>query len=256
MEISEDVLKFLNREDVQNALVRNDMQELYTIAENPYLGDSTMGELTDILIQAGIDPLLGMTEIPIGFLAYRGDIKSFSIPIGITKINGSAFSFAGLESVTIPSSVREIDREAFYNCENLKTVRLPVGVGLYGSAFSHSGLESVELKDVKLQGRFIFWSCKQLKSVIIKGNMPEIPTWTFVDCRKLTHVELPASLKEIESSTFLSCSRLEEIDFAGTVDQWKDIKIHKNNAKLFSCKIICSDGILKYDSDVAEWRQV
>ena len=259
MEISEKVLEFLNRSDVQNALARNDMQELYKLAtdtyEQGYLPAGDIGELTSILMQAGINPLLGTTEIPTCFL-YKQGIKEFNIPTGITKINNYAFAYTDLENITIPSSVKIIGDDAFYNCKNLKTVKLPTGVELYEDAFSSSGLESVELKDVKLQGYFIFEFCKQLKSVIIKGNTPEIPSYTFAKCTNLTHVELPANLKKIEGLIFYDCTKLEEIDFTGTTEQWREIDIHKSNAKLFNCKIICSDGILKYDKAMEEWVKV
>ena len=253
MEISEDVLEFLNREDVQDALARNGMQELYIVAKNPYLGDLTMGELTSILIQAGIDPLLGMTEIPTCFLFYQSDIKSFSIPTRITKINDGAFAYAGLESITIPNSVEVISDGAFHMCGNLKTAELPVGVELYGSAFNSSGLESIELKDVKLQDHLIFDDCEQLKSAVIKGDTPVIPDWTFEGCFNLTHIELPEALKQIGRNVFYRCRKLRKIDFAGTMEQWREIEIDKNNARLFSCKIICSDGTLKFDKTAKEW---
>ena len=254
MEISEKVLKFLNREDVQSALIKNNLKQLYKLAENLYLSDPDIGELTNILIQAGIDPLLGMTEIPTCFLYYQEGIKSFSIPVGIIKIGRGAFAYTDLESITIPNSVKVIEEFAFASCENLKTVELPAGVELHRGAFSHSGLESIELKDVKLRDIIIFDSCKQLKSVIIKGDTPVIPDWTFYDCTNLTHVELPANLKKIENSILSGCSSLEEIDFAGTVEQWREIEVDGDNRKLFSCKIICSDGILRYDKTIEEWK--
>ena len=135
MEISEKVLKFLNREDVQDALIKNNLKQLYTIAKYPYLIDPNIGELTNILIQAGIDPLLGMTEIPACFLYHQKDIKSFSIPTRITKINDGAFENTDLESITIPNSVKVIGNDAFFRCKNLKTIELPVGVELYGGCF-------------------------------------------------------------------------------------------------------------------------
>ena len=254
MEISEDVLKFLNRLDVQDALVRNDMQELYRLTENPYLGDLTIGELTNILIQAGIDPLLGMTEIPTCFLYLQESIKFFNIPQGITKINNYAFVYTDLESITIPNSVKVIERSAFYGCKNLKTVSLPTGVLLENRAFKFSGLESVELKDVKLQGPSIFQHCEQLKSVVIKGDTPVIPARTFENCIDLTHVELPETLKQIIGyDVFYGCDKLREIDFAGTVNQWKNIEIDESNRALFGYKIICSDGTLKFDKTAKEW---
>ena len=258
MEISENVLEFLNRLDVQNALVRNDTQELYKLAADGqgYLPVDDIGELTSILMQAGIDPLLGMTEIPVYFLYLQESIKFFNIPQGITKINNYAFVYTDLESITIPNSVRVIDSDAFYGCKNLKTVELPTGVELYLSAFSLSGLESVELKDVKLRDIIIFYNCKQLKSVTVKGDTPVIPDHTFANCFNLTHIELPETLERIRYDVFSGCDKLREINFAGTMDQWKDIRTHKDNAKLFNCKIICSDGILKYDKAMEEWVKV
>lgn len=258
MKIRKRVLEFLNETDVQDALAWNDTQELYKLAADASRqGDLSLrdiGELTSILMQAGINPLEGMTEIPVYFLYEQEGIKSFNIPRGITKIGVSAFEHTDLESITIPNSVKVISTGAFRSCAGLKTVKLPAGVELHVSAFSSSGLESIELKDVKLQDYLIFWSCKQLKSVIIKGDTPVIPARTFANCYKLTHVELPETVKQIGPDVFNECDKLRKIDFAGTTGQWKNIEIDKDNRKLFICKIICSDGTLKYDSDVEEWK--
>ena len=260
MKISEKVLEFLNREDVQDALVRNDTQELYKLAvgrtNQGDLQASDIGELTSILMQAGIDPLLGMTEIPMCFLCGQKGIKEFNIPMGITKINGYAFENTDLESITIPSSVGEIGSSTFYNCEDLKTVKLPAGVELRGHVFSSSGLESIELKDVKLQSYATFRYCGQLKSVVIKGDTPIIPNEIFASCYKLTHVELPETLKLIGRDVFYGCTELREIKFAGTMEQWKNIEISTFDTVLSTCSIICPDGTLKYDSDAGEWKQV
>ena len=260
MKISEKVLKFLNREDVQSALVRNDMQELYKLVIDAYgRGDflpEHIGELTSLLMQAGIHPLEGMTEIPTYFLCGQEGIKSFSIPVGITRINSHAFAYADLENITIPNSVKVISTGAFRSCAGLKTVELPTGVELYESVFSLSGLESIELKDAKLQDSSIFWSCEQLKSVIIRGNTPLIPDHTFANCTNLTHVKLPETLERIRYDVFSGCSKLRKINFAGTVNQWNSIKMGRPNRYLYGCKIICSDGTLKFDKTVKEWIEV
>ena len=256
MKISEKVLKFLNREDVQGALARNDTQELYKLAESLRLSALAIGGLTNILIQAGIDPLLNMTEIPAFFLYKQKDIKEFNIPQGITTIGPDVFAHTDLENITIPNSVRVIDTGAFYKCENLKTVKLPVGVQLLILAFFSTGLESIELEDVKLQDAGIFEGCEQLKSVIIKGNTPVIPYHTFENCTDLTHVELPEALEQVEYDVFHGCKKLRKINFACTMDRWKDIEIDKDNRKLFSCKIICSDGTLKFDKTAKDWIEI
>ena len=258
MEISKNVLEFLSRKDVQDALVRNDMQELYKLTTDGqgYLPVDDIGELTSILMQAGIDPLKGMTEIPMFFLSWQSDIKSFSIPMGITKIGLDAFAHTGLESITIPNSVKVISTGAFRSCAGLKTIKLPTGVELYMGAFGSSGLESVELRDAKLQDHSIFDDCVQLKSVVIKGDTPVIPDGTFYGCFNLTHVELPETLEQVGYNAFYRCNKLRKINFAGTVEQWREIKIRKDNARLFSCKIICSDSVLKYNKTTGDWIEV
>lgn len=256
MEIRKEILEFLEEFDVQDALVRDDIRKVYEIAESWFTYRSFIRELTSILMQAGVDPLQDMTEIPEDFLYEQENITEFNIPDGITKIGDSAFEDTDLESVTIPDSVKEIRGRAFADCTNLKTVKLPVGIQLSTCVFLNSGLESIELKDVKLQDSSIFSDCKQLKSAIIKGDTPSIPYSTFEGCGNLTRVELPASLKEIESNSFYNCSKLKEINYVGTANQWKDIKISSSNARLFRCKIICSGGVLKYDKTAEEWVEI
>ena len=58
----------------------------------------------------------------IGSDAFRGcsSLTSMTIPEGVTSIGSGAFS--GCSSVTIPESMKYIDRYAFYDCSNLKDV--------------------------------------------------------------------------------------------------------------------------------------
>ena len=226
MEISGDVLKFLGEEDVQSALVRNDMQELYKLAVDGfmqgYLLAGHIGELTAILMQAGINPLLGMIEIPTYFLCMQVGIESFSVPQGITKINGSAFEYTDLESITIPNSVKVIGWFAFADCKLLKEIVIP---------------ESVE--EMK---QSTFLHCTNLQSAIIKGRITVLPQNCFDGCTNLIHIELPGTLEQIESYAFRNCTKLKEIKFAGTMEQWKNIKIDKYNSRTLSRRIVCSDG--------------
>ena len=252
MEINKYTIEFLNRKDVQDALAHNDMSTFYELASSSY---ASTGAITRLLMEAGIDPLQGMTEIPGRFLHNQKDIKAFNIPEGIIKIGCSAFELAGLESIHIPDSVEEIEPWVFSGTESLKEVRLPRGVELGQRCFADSGLESVELEDVRL-GSYdfgLFCNCKNLKSAIIKGNIELLSLRLFENCSSLTHVELPTSLGVVKGDVFRGCTKLSKIDFEGATKQWKQIKISKRNERLFNCEIICSDGALKFDKDTRKW---
>ena len=70
--------------------------------------------LTDIFIEAGIDPLKYMDAVPIAYL-YRTDLdlKEINVPDNIKYIYKQAFEDARLRKVTIPKTVIKIAKSAF-----------------------------------------------------------------------------------------------------------------------------------------------
>ena len=51
--------------------------------------------------------------------------KHVRLPLFLERIEGSAFTSSGIENIYIPKHIKYISREAFNNCQNLKTVTLP-----------------------------------------------------------------------------------------------------------------------------------
>ena len=70
--------------------------------------------LTDIFIEAGIDPLKYMDTVPIAYL-YKTDLdlKEINVPDNIKYIYKYAFEEAKLRKVTIPKTVIKIAKSAF-----------------------------------------------------------------------------------------------------------------------------------------------
>ena len=75
----------------------------------------------------------------------------FTVPEGIVKIGYRCFCNTNVEEVILPSSVREIDCEAFRWCKNLKTINLPEGLETIGvSSFRETGIKEIVIpKSVK-----------------------------------------------------------------------------------------------------------
>jgi len=58
--------------------------------------------------------------------------KNTNIPQDIKKIGIGAFSETKISSITIPSSVKEIENRAFENCSNLSKITLNEGLEKIG----------------------------------------------------------------------------------------------------------------------------
>ena len=100
---------------------------------------------------------------------YSGNDSSVSIPEGVTKIGGDAFSgCTSLASVTIPASVTEIGGRAFRDCTALASISIPAGVTKIGES--------------------AFQGCTSLPSVSIPGSVAEISDSAFKDCTALKDV--------------------------------------------------------------------
>ena len=84
-------------------------------------------------------------------------LRTIDLPNGLEEIGLRVFRESGLESITMPSSVRTICQSAFCKCPNLKRVMLNEGLEVLGTdeyapdgrpwcgVFQESGVESIEM---------------------------------------------------------------------------------------------------------------
>ena len=169
--INPQLIKFLREPEVQECIDRGDWEELYRLASI-----SITSKLTRLLYRAKLDPLTGLTRIPVYFLA-RTSIKSFTIPDTVKIIGSCVFeSCTKLESITIPDSVTSIGGSAFDGCSSLTSINIPDNVTYIGdSAFSAcSSLESVIIgNSIKYIGYNAFTSCRSLEEVTFRSTITE-----------------------------------------------------------------------------------
>lgn len=125
-----------------------------------------------------------------------------------------------LEAVTLPEDISELPRDIFYDCSSLKSLDIPAGVTMIGeSAFS--GCAS--LTSVNLPGRltsiesYTFKGCSSLKSLAIPTSIGKIGEFAFEGCTSLQTVVLPAGLTSIENSLFLGCESLKSVNIPENV---------------------------------------
>ena len=98
---------------------------------------------------------------------------SFTIPEGVEVIGEMAFrGKKALKNVIIANSVKEIEHDAFYDCDELDNVYVPAGV--------------------KIVRSYAFAECDKLKKVTFAGTPEKVGRHTFDDCDQLHDIIVPA----------------------------------------------------------------
>ncbi|MBP3593656.1 MAG: leucine-rich repeat protein [Lachnospiraceae bacterium] len=126
-----------------------------------------------------------------------------------------------VETYTIPSTVTEICKEAFYGCENLATITIPDGVQKIGSS-AFGGCEALTTITIPAGVTTIeantFYDCTALTAVTIPAGVTTIDMWAFSGCTALTTVTIPASVTSIAYNAFSNCSALTTVNVPCTWD--------------------------------------
>ena len=119
------------------------------------------------------------------------------------------------ENLEIPSKLQggtvvAIGSEAFDNCSNLRTVKLPSTVKSIGdNSFSNCfNLKSITLSNsLENIGYGAFANCENLSEIDIPNTVTDIDRWAFSNCNKLNFITIPDSVTYLGSDTFNGCTK-------------------------------------------------
>ena len=117
-----------------------------------------------------------------GDAVYTNDMKrlvycmsqeaSFAIPEGVEIIGEMAFrGKKTLKNIIIANSVKEIEHDAFYDCDELDNVYVPAGV--------------------KVVKSYAFAECDKLKKITFAGTPNKLSRHAFDDCDQLHDIIVP-----------------------------------------------------------------
>ncbi len=154
---------------------------------------------------------------------YYGEDTKVIIPSNIdgkkvTAIGGWAFYDRAITSIEIPNTVTTIEKEAFYCCENLKTVKFQANSQLKTigeDAFYETAITSIEIPNTVTNiGNDAFSHCENLKTVKFQANsqLKTIGYCVFYDTA-ITSIEIPNTVTNIRSSAFVDCENLKTVKF-------------------------------------------
>lgn len=131
------------------------------------------------------------------------------VPEGVTCINDFAFYGTGIDSVTFPSSLKSIRKEAFRQSK-IRKIDFGPGIEKIGGYASNIFADCHNLTHVEFPpqvtdiGHSAFLNCRSLKSVIMHEGISTIGRRAFDWCEKLKNVTLPKSIKYAGELSF-SC---------------------------------------------------
>lgn len=138
--------------DNLNSIDSNDFIPFYDKLEMDDRGD-----VTSLLLEAGINPLLYMNKVPDGYLSYQMmGITHVDIPINIKVIGEEAFrGCASLKKVIIPEGVKALSRSAFRECNSLAYISILKSVNIIEN---YVFMFDAKLKSLNYEGTKIQWT--------------------------------------------------------------------------------------------------
>ena len=167
---------------------------------------------------SALESLTLENTVEIGEQAFHscGPVKSVNIPSGCTTIKPYAFKSSQILSITVPSSVTEIGKEAVLGCAGLKEIyhyATSAGSYMYKDC---SAVELLEIPNLVSADTYSFYGFSSLKSITLPETLTTVGDFSFAKLGVETLV-VPASLVNMGKSAFYSNSSLERVVVLGSV---------------------------------------
>lgn len=176
--------------------------KVYKIGPNALAGTAWLSNQPDGMVYAGKVAYKYKGSIPDG--------SSITLENGTLGIAGAAFVtttssdygylpddyYNGLTGISIPNTVRCIEKRAFYSCHNLREIIIPNSVTEIGER--------------------AFASCSSLVKATISDDVDTLMYGTFEYCKTLKDVTIGRGMKAFDNGVFYHCDALAKVTCKAT----------------------------------------
>ena len=178
---------------------------------------------------------------------YRGTGRNIVVPetLGgcpVTAIGVAAFgnmgNYAGNMTLTLPSTLKRIERDALRNFWSLRELILPDGLEYIAGESIHGCKQLTELvipDSVTFIGEDAFDWCHGLRKLVIGSGMKTVPGGICGSARALKEVILREGVERIESDAF-GAAPVEKLRFPSTLTYCADDAFAARNVKIYGEK--------------------
>ena len=158
----------------------------------------------------------GLPVTSIGESAFRDwrALKFVNIPEGVERIGYYAFRGCSLESLHLPSSIRDLGNACFERNVKLTSLEFCEGLkSITASAFRNcTNLEDLHLpRSIETIGDGAFSGCRSLEKIDFPEGLREIGSWAFSTCESLSAIDIPASVAKLGTGAFFGCKWLMDV---------------------------------------------
>lgn len=157
---------------------------------------------------------------------YYKNITSVTVPSSVKRIGKEAFLGCNLTKATIAEGVEEIDDNAFRKCINLTEAKIPQSVkalSIYAFAEDNALKSTTGDSSGLVISNGVLLSGKDISGdVIIPSTVTKIQDQAFLDNKNITSVKIPGSIKEIPRDAFGQCTNLTNVTIENGIESVGD----------------------------------
>lgn len=160
-----------------------------------------------------------------GWSDYTNEIRTVTVEKGVTTIGRSAFwECKNLKTVKLPPTLDVIESDAFNRCTSLSSINLPNGLKELGSSVFEkcSSLTKIKIPETltnlgdKGYGLHTF-SETGLTEIFIPSSVTKMAAYCFENCPNLTSATIVGSNLEIDFQAFKDCKKLTTVKMGSGV---------------------------------------
>lgn len=159
------------------------------------------------------------------------NLETVNLPSTIKEIGNYAFSYnRNLSSISLPEGLTNIGKRAFEMTTSLPSITFPQTLTVIGmEAFAQSALTSVDVPgSVKTISTGCFRQNYFMTTATLHSGTTKIDNFAFSGNRKLTSISLPEGLETIERGAISACYKLPSITIPSSVTKIGDYAFMHN----------------------------